>query len=523
MKEKKSIISWLLCLLVLASMTACNDDAEGTGEELKGPDIQVSPVMIDFTDSQTATVSVSYPGHWKAELSEGCDWCTIDKENGEGDGLITVTLKEATSAELQSAKLIIRAVDSPILLKAVQLMRSGESFWVDPLVLEYGLGDDMTQTVKVSCTGAWTAKLSDDCTWCTLDKTSGNGEETLLLTSHMSLNPDNVKDATLTVTSANHPERSATIKVSYQEKYLHGSRITLNKATKGKGINLIVTGDGFTEADMAKGGRWEDIMNRSLAAIFRFEPYASFREYFNVYAVAAVSETNQFSNTDAPSNTFYRINFPGGGNPVGIMSNMDFLIDHTPVKEQNVDLKDVTVLMVLNVDKYAGIGSFGSPSIGMACVWETSDNPAVSSHPENMFPTLIAHEFLGHAFAFLADEYYTTGKRISEEDVQQYKLAKQSFGHWQNVEFTKDPTQFDNQYWRKMIDMKYPGVDVIEGGMYCNFGVWRSVDNAMMNDQVMSPFFNPVQREIIYRRIHKLAGLDYSFDAFIEWDKKNIE
>ena len=517
MKQLSSISFWVSCLLLLAGMTACNDDITGSGEDLKGPDIEVSPVMVSFNDTQTATVSVSYPGPWKAELSEGCTWCTIDKQSGEGDGEIVVTLNPNHSSELLTAKLTIRAVDSPILLKTVQLMCSGDNFYVDPLLVVYGLGDDMTQEVKVNCKGKWTAKLSDDCTWCTLDKTSGTGEETLYITSHMSLNPANVADAKLTITPESNPNQAVTIDVTYQEKYLHGSCITLNKATKGNGINLIVTGDAFTEADMGKGGRWEDVMNRSLEAIFRFEPYKSFREYFNVYAVTAVSDTRQFSN-NTPSDTFYRIYYVNGGNPSMSMSNSDFCIEHTPAKD--VDLADLSILVVLNDDKYAGMASVGSPSVGLAAVWETGQNPIIK--PENMFATIIAHEFLGHAFGHLADEYYTANEAITEEQIARYNTAKQASGHWQNVEFTDDPDKFFNIYWKQMLEMKYPGVDVIQGGMYCGIGVWRSSDNAMMNDQVLSPYFSPVQREIIYRRIHELAGIPYSFDNFVEWDKRNL-
>lgn len=518
MTKLKSIISWMPCLLFLASMAACSDDSTSSGIALEGPDIDVDPVMVRFNDAQTATVSVSYEGKWRAELSDD-SWCSIDKKEGTGNDVITVTATGGNRSELQVAKLTIRAVDHPLLLKTVQLVRSGENFYVDPLEMDYGLGDDMTQIVKVGCPGAWTAKLNDDCTWCTIDKTSGNGEDSIRITSHLSLNPANVADATLTITSNDNPEQSVTVKLTYQEKYLHGSLITLNKATKGKGINLIVTGDGFTEADMGKDGRWKDIMDRSLAAIFRFEPYASFREYFNVYAVTAVSETSEILN-DTPSNTFYGVYYENGGNASGALNNQDFIIEHTPVKGQKIDLRNVTILMVINDDKHGGVASLGSPAMGIACVWETSDNPI--NLPENMFPTLLVHEFLGHAFAKFGDEYYVEGMRIPEEEVKKCKLEKQAYGYHQNVEFTDDPNQFDNPYWRQMIEMNYPGVDVIEGGIHYGAGVWRSSQNSMMNNQTLTPFFSPVQREIIYRKIHELAGLPYSFDEFIEWDKKNL-
>lgn len=519
MKKLRFINYWLSCLLFLTGIAACNDDNVNE-DRFNSPDISISPVVIRFNENQTATVTVSYPGKWQAELSD-TTWCAINKVRGEGEDEITVSLKTGHASEAQTAKLTIRAADHPLLLKTVQLIRAGEAFYADPLILSYGLGDDKTQVVKVGCAGAWTAKLSDGCTWCEIDKESGTGSDEIRITSRLSQNPADVRDASLTVSSAENPEMSATVNITFQEKYLHGSCVTLQKASKGKGINLIITGDGFTDADMGKGGRWEDIMNRSHSAIFNYEPYTSFREYFNVYAVTAVSETDEIL-SDQRSNTFYGIYYEQGINPVSSINHHDFVWENTPIDTNNVDLGEVTALIVVNDDKYAGIASLSASSfsLGIACVWETSDNPIIK--PENMFPTLIAHEFLGHAFGKLADEYYADGVRITEEDKAAILNAKEHWGWWQNVEFSDDPNQFKNTYWSQMLQMKYPDVGIIEGANYCGLGVWRSSGKAMMNEQVLCPFFSPVQREIIYRKIHELAGLKYSFDEFIEWDKKNL-
>ena len=89
MTKLKGIISWMPCLLFLASMVACSDDSNGDGIALEGPDIDVDPVMVRFNDVQTATVSVSYEGKWRAELSDE-SWCSIDKKEGVGNEVIIV-------------------------------------------------------------------------------------------------------------------------------------------------------------------------------------------------------------------------------------------------------------------------------------------------------------------------------------------------------------------------------------------------------------------------------------------------
>lgn len=46
----------------------------------------------------------------------------------------------------------------------------------------------------------------------------------------------------------------------------------------------------------------------------------------------------------------------------------------------------------------------------------------------------------------------------------------------------------------------------------------------MMRNQLQYPFFGPVNREILMRRVFRLAGMEdqYSLDVFKEYDKINI-
>ena len=73
--------------------------------------------------------------------------------------------------------------------------------------------------------------------------------------------------------------------------------------------------------------------------------------------------------------------------------------------------------------------------------------------------------------------------------------------------------------------MNYPEVGIIQGGRYCQYGVWRSINDNIMRNQNAVLYFGPVNREIILRRIYKLAGMEneYSLDVFLEYDKKNIK
>ena len=72
-----------------------------------------------------------------------------------------------------------------------------------------------------------------------------------------------------------------------------GEVMTLQKATEGKGINLVFMGDAYVDKDMGKGGLYETLMRQCMEEFFAIEPYKTFRDRFNVYAVKAVSKNDR--------------------------------------------------------------------------------------------------------------------------------------------------------------------------------------------------------------------------------------
>jgi len=67
------------------------------------------------------------------------------------------------------------------------------------------------------------------------------------------------------------------------------------------------------------------------------------------------------------------------------------------------------------------------------------------------------------------------------------------------------------------------GIGIFEGGYAYALGVWHpTISSIMCYNQGM---FNAPSREVIYKRIHKLAlGKDwqYDYETFVEYDQKNI-
>lgn len=67
----------------------------------------------------------------------------------------------------------------------------------------------------------------------------------------------------------------------------------LQKATQGRGIDLIFMGEAFADIDMASG-LYEQTMQDAVEQFFSIEPYKSFRNRFNAYMVNVVSPNNEF-------------------------------------------------------------------------------------------------------------------------------------------------------------------------------------------------------------------------------------
>lgn len=63
----------------------------------------------------------------------------------------------------------------------------------------------------------------------------------------------------------------------------------LQKSTKGKGINIVIMGDAYSDR-LINDGTYNNDLSGVIDNIFKEEPLRSLKEYFNVYICFAVSE-----------------------------------------------------------------------------------------------------------------------------------------------------------------------------------------------------------------------------------------
>ncbi len=152
-------------------------------------------------------------------------------------------------------------------------------------------------------------------------------------------------------------------------------------------VDLLVLGDGYTAAESAK---FRSDVERLTGALFSTEPFASRRSDFNLRAIHVPAAESGISN---PRKGVWR------DAPLGSSFNA-FDSDRYVLTYANEILREVAaqvpydaLVIVFNDEKYGGGGIF---NLWATCAADTS----VADY-------VFVHE-LGHSFAGLADEYYSS-------------------------------------------------------------------------------------------------------------------
>ena len=280
--------------------------------------------------------------------------------------------------------------------------------------------------------------------------------------------------------------------------------------TKGNGITIVITGDAFSDRLIANG-TFDEAVSWAIEAFFGIEPYTTFKDYFDVYSVTAVSK-NEIIDEDIIFETKNgeQDDMPGGGM---YLTNRTKIAEYVrKVPELQGDLKDVSAIILLNNE---GANSRAN------CSWNTDGYS--SGLTEVGSDGTLRHEVGGHGFAKLADEYTAddpTGNSIYSGSLE----SSHTLGWYMNVDTEKDPTKV---LWKDFIqnhDYDVERIGIYEGalGRYSK-GVYRATETSIMRGSSSSAIFNAPSRWAIYKHIMELAGESYTFQDFLAYDKKNLE
>ncbi|MBR0532706.1 MAG: Ig-like domain-containing protein, partial [Bacteroidales bacterium] len=308
----------------------------------------------------------------------------------------------------------------------------------------------------------------------------------------------------------------------YESKsYARDKKYTqLHKASTGKGIDLVITGDAFSDKDLTSG-TFEKAANQAMNDFFSVEPMKSMKNRFNVYMVEAVSKNDEYFSgcSTAFSGVF------GAGSAVG--GNNSKVLEYAKVAVGDSKMDNVIVLVLMNSYRDGGTCYMLNPDNtniyagGASVAWVTYKDFSVSGGLSSLANTVV-HEVGGHGLGKLADEYgYIYQGEVTSGEIA-YINKVQKWNWYQNISVTPTKSQVP---WSQFIgdsDFASENIGVYEGGDTFWSGVWRPTEQSVMNDSYKYSTFNAPSRSQIYTRIMKLSegeSWKYDYNAFKTWDK----
>ena len=286
--------------------------------------------------------------------------------------------------------------------------------------------------------------------------------------------------------------------------YSHdGEVIELQKASVGLGINIILMGDGFLDKDMATNGKYEQEMKKAMEQFFAYEPYTTFRNRFNVYAVKVISENDLFGDEGYVRRLTYEEN--------GILY---FRTSHcynyaTAIPNPNKQPRKIAVLF--NTTETIGRSFCALNYNGSACCFILDP-----------IQNVINHELGGHAFGLLMDEYVEGKDEFTEYNTLDNEYRNYGFGA--NIDWRSNPEEVR---WSRLLKdprYQYEGLGVFEGGYLYAKGIFRSTENSIMRTHYIDTgrSFNAPSREQIYKMIMKYSEGEewvYDYEEFAKADE----
>lgn len=250
-------------------------------------------------------------------------------------------------------------------------------------------------------------------------------------------------------------------------------------------VDVVFLPEGYTKDEMDK---FIDDATRLSKALFDVKPFSKHKKDFNFYAIKVPSEEE---GSDVPGEHIYK----------NTAFNSTFYTFDTPRYLTSQDLKSIhdaaaevpydQVYLLVNTDRYGGGGFYN-----FICV---------TSVDNELSEKVFVHEF-GHAFAGLADEYYTSDVAFSDY----YNLKVEP---WEpNITTLVD---FQSK-WKDLVDKDTPiptprkpkyskMVGAFEGGGYTSKGIYSPMQDCRMKSNVTDDFCPVCQRAI---------------ERAIEWDCK---
>ena len=303
----------------------------------------------------------------------------------------------------------------------------------------------------------------------------------------------------------------------YDSDYADGGVITLQEATTGPGIDIVFIGDGYDAKDIAKGTFLTNAQ-KGYSSFFDLEPYNTYKEYFNVYAVTCQSDDSGIGTVNTVIDTKFGSYFtqnrilPPAAGPC---------FEWAKKANPSMDLTRSLTILLMNTSTYEGVTMMYGDGSAIACC-----PVSTNAYPYD-FRGIVQHEAGGHGFGKLGDEYIYHNAFIQtcncnccdhpsgDNDTKSTYGRMKSKGWFKNLSMSSDNKLVP---WSHLIyNPDYSDyVDIFEGGYMHTRGVYRSEATSCMNNNI--PYYSAISRQAIVERIKYCAGEEFTLEEFYSRD-----
>lgn len=320
-----------------------------------------------------------------------------------------------------------------------------------------------------------------------------------------------------------------------------------------KPVTIVVVPDGYTEEQLPN---YKIDAYAGINALFNTEPFKTYKSYFNVWILYVASAESGANITDGsgnivtPRNCYF-------GSKWGESSYDDMALDESTlynfVSANCPDLKsgvhtanETPVLVIINDSRYGGIcHSYSNgkaycqaPVTAGGLAWGYPEITAVSESDPSQgtravtaeeiaevgtnyngdWRNTLVHEFGGHAFGRLGDEYWYDQDRGAVSSIGSHTWTV-PFSLNISAKYTPTPWTDDLLSRRTSLvasNPLYARLGTFQGGDVSSLNRWRSEKISCMIDNRF--YFSLRQRQLIVKRIMTLAGKTFDLSDFLSKD-----
>lgn len=283
----------------------------------------------------------------------------------------------------------------------------------------------------------------------------------------------------------------------------------LMKASVGKGLDIVLMGDGFP-VELHADGTYRSVMEQACKYLFSVEPTASLKDRFNVYYVGVVSHD---SNLDGTSGIYCKKTVP--------TYRSEEAINTYAKNVSSLEHADSTVFcVIINTRESGGICYHQSYTTQKAYAYCPRIRPSNPTSQDYRFA--LVHEVIGHGFAKMSDEYVMSGYESTTPSRKERAqlIEHQKSGYDRNITFSTDTASCP---WKEFLtDERYASekIGFYEGVGYYGKGAYRSTKTNLMNVTWGKDMaFSAPDRKIIYDRIIvRSENRKPDYEEFVEFD-----